>query len=67
MYTPPREIMIPSGSQIECIRTIYVGKGEGTVFTVGRLYDSPQDNCLVDNNGRTCFIQQDYLPYFNLT
>lgn len=64
MYLPPKEIMIEKGSRIECKRTINLGGKEGVIFTANEMYNSPENNCLIDNNGNPKFIQQDYLPCF---
>lgn len=56
--------MIEKGARIECKRTINLGSKEVIIFTANEMYDSPENNCLIDNNGIPTFIQQDYLPYF---
>ena len=62
MYPAPKEIMFHKGERYECKRTLNVNGKE--YFTQNEFYNSPETNCLTDNNGEHLFITPNYLPYF---
>lgn len=62
MKTEFKEIMINKGDIIKCLHTITINNIE--YFTEGKEYTSDGDNCLINNQGESNFVQQYYLSYF---
>ena len=62
MKTQLKQIMINKGDVITCLHNLTVNGTQ--YFTEGCKYESPQDNCLVDDYGTECFVSQQFLPYF---